>query len=546
MPKGSNHKSASPKARKRSGKTASAQQSNGANGARTSQSLFFSLLNSLDIGVANCTAQGLVLYANDKFADLLGFSGQEMAESSLKDFVSRENWRPLSLAIEHGAAVPVQGSLKILGPEVRVSRTISMSFAPICGEGKPTTRIVATEVTKLVETTKALKQSEASLHSVSVHLLHVQDEERRRVARDLHDITGQELATVVMSLDRIARTLGSPGVDSQHEVKEAAEMLREVESQIRTLSYVLHPPMLDEMGLGSAIRWYIEGFSKRTGIHVEINVEEDLPRLEPDKEMALFRVMQEAMTNVFRHSGSRTALITLALKIGCLEVSIEDKGKGFDAERLSPSSGVGIQSMRGRLELFGGDLNLISKPQHTQVVAKLPLQSADGALPTNGAGRVTSAPSGGLPEFNREITGRRWRVLIADDHEVARQGIKTLLSGHEEFEICGEAFNGLEAVEKTGELQPDLLILDLSMPQIGGFSAANQIRRAGFSTKILIYTTHSYPALEQVARAAGCEGFVLKSNAFHDLLRAARIVLEGGQFFGQTNDADAKVQTVGG
>src|SRR5262249_17515266 len=178
-----------------------------------------------------------------------------MTHSNLKHFVSPQNWRPLFSAIQLGADAPVQGNLKIIGPETNKPRTISMSFVPLLEAGESTVRIMATEVTTLVETTKALRQSEASLHSVTVHLMHVQDEERRRVARDLHDITGQELATVVMSLDRIARTLDNPQVDSQHDVKEAAGMLREVESQIRTLSYVLHPPMLDEMGLGSAIRW---------------------------------------------------------------------------------------------------------------------------------------------------------------------------------------------------------------------------------------------------------------------------------------------------
>ena len=117
------------------------------------------------------------------------------------------------------------------------------------------------------------------------------------------------------------------------------------------------------------------------------------------------------------------------------------------------------------------------------------------------------------------------------DHEVARQGIRVLLKSQTDLEICGEAQDGLDVVSKVQELKPDLVIMDLSMPHMSGLSAASHIRNSGAPTKILMYTTHAYPQLEVTARAAGCDGYVLKSNAVQDLIRGVRAVLEGESFY---------------
>jgi two-component system NarL family response regulator len=136
--------------------------------------------------------------------------------------------------------------------------------------------------------------------------------------------------------------------------------------------------------------------------------------------------------------------------------------------------------------------------------------------------------------------GRAKRILIVDDHEVARKGIRFLLNEEDDLEICGEAQDGLEAFDKVQRLSPDLVILDLNMPGGGGFSAANRIRNAGLTPKILIYTTHTFPGLERIARAADCDGFVVKANATQDLIRGIRAVLRGEEFYSSLN---SKAQT---
>jgi two-component system, NarL family, sensor kinase len=493
--------------------------------------LFRSLLDDLDIGIADATQDGEILYANSRFAKILGRGrGENLAGMNLRNFVAMRDWDALAAALREGAEHPLQGEMKVVEGESGALRTIRLSFSHLTSGKSSTVKIVATEVTELLATAEALKQSEASLQSLSARLLQVQDEERRRMARDLHDITGQELAIVIMSLDRLQK---APNEELRSSLAEVAGQVRKVESEIRTLSYVLHPPLLDEMGLRSALYWYFEGFSKRTGVEIEAEIPSDLPRLGLDMETALFRVIQESLTNVVRHSGSRRAWVRLSVNSHHLKISIEDEGTGFDQRRTAASrkSGVGVQSMNDRIKLLGGKLEIRSGKRGTQVVASVPLpRDGDAGLSEEskqpeGIDTDRSAPA------SAETNGHR-RILIADDHVVARQGIKFLLSEQSDLEICGEAEDGLQAVAKTLELKPDLLILDLSMPHLGGFSVAHEIRKAGVPVKILMYTTHSYPGLERVARAAGCNGFVLKSDATNDLIRGVRAVLQNVEFYG--------------
>jgi PAS domain S-box-containing protein len=498
---------------------------------RSESQLYHSLLDNLDIGVASVSRDGEILYANRHFAEILGLRDFEsLAGSHLKDFVSARDWGSLSEALNRGAQDAAEGEMKLVKVDSNEVRTVRCSFSRFVDSDAVTVKIVAAEVTELIEKTRALKESEASLQSLSARLLQVQDDERRRMARDLHDVTGQELAVAIMGIDRLARST-TEEADLRNALVETANQLRKVEAEIRTLSYVLHPPLLDEMGLRSALHWYIEGFSKRTGIDVDTKIPESLPRLGVEKETALFRVVQEGLTNVFRHAGSGRARVRVSIDSGALKVSVEDEGKGFNTEGLSAAKpGVGIQSMRDRLKSFSGSLDVRSGPRGTQVIVTVPLNLEEHASAPQRREEETTSADQTVPVA--ETVTIRKRVLIADDHEIARRGIRALIEGQTDLEICGEAEDGLEAVVKTRELKPDLLILDLSMPQLGGFSAVNQIRKAGLTTKILMYTTHSYPGLENVARAAGCDGFVLKSNASQDLIRGARAILKGSKFYG--------------
>lgn len=501
-------------------------------GAREAE--FRMLLDNVDIGVAHATRDGVFLYANPRFSLLLGATEMEdLTGLTLRTFIDLSNWNVLEEAFHRGAQCCTEGEMMIDGRESENPRTIRLSFLPLQNGSDTTIGIIATEVTELVEKTKALKESEASVHSLSARLLQVQDDERRKMARDLHDVTGQELAVAVMTLDGVKKTVGCANEEARKSLAGATDLLRRVESEIRTLSYVLHPPLLDEMGLRSALNWFVDGFTKRTGIEVEIETSESYPRSPKEIEIALFRVIQESLSNVLRHSGSRKAWVRLSVKNGSLQAEVEDRGKGIkdakgdEGSRLT-GSGVGIQSMKGRLEPFGGNLEVRFGSKGTTVNATIPLRREEASAQELAAGE----PAVGVePAAGSAAKSERQRVLIVDDHEVARRGIRDMFRDESDFEICGEAQDGVEALEKIRELSPDVVILDLNMPRMGGVSTAHRIRNWQNAPKVLIYTNHSLPEIAKFARAAGCHGLVLKSNASADLIRGLRAVLRGELFY---------------
>ena len=504
--------------------------------------LFEMLLDRLRLsGAAMLDSRGRVLYANPKFAELFQpamrvFSGRDFrAGANLREFISPAYWQAVADALEQARTATVEGTIGVLERNTARSRTIQVSFFPMRkGAGAPIIGVVVSEVTELMETSEALKASEARRQSLSARLLQLQDEERRRMARELHDSAGQELAFAIMNLQTLAANLNEPGVDAQKMLCDSADLMRKVENEIRTFSYILHPPLLDEMGLGSALRWYIDGFIKRTGIDVEISLPAELRRLPTQHEIALFRVAQESLGNVFRHSGSKKARVSLSLDSSDVRLVVADEGRNFKNRKgvVKVTPGVGIQSMRGRLEPLMGQLTVQHGPRGTQVSARVPLAAASEFA---GESRAEMIHEGEAEHERTEPTrhGEPKRILIADDHMVARQGIRALLAEELDLEICGEAIDGAEAVQKAQELRPDLIVLDLTMPKAGGFSVAYQIKELQIPAKILVYTTHSYAGLERMARLAGCDGYVVKSNATQDLVQGVRTVLEGQRFYPQ-------------
>ena len=494
-------------------------------------------LDDLDIGVAHTSPDGTLLYANSAFVEILGLPPfEDIGGSNLKKFVAAASWQPLEVALAQAPRGRTVGELKIETP-AGTPRIVRLTFSAIRQAAFPSIAIIAVEATELVEKTKALQNSESALHLLSARLLQLQDEERRRIARDLHDVTGQELAVAAMSLDHLIRTLDRPGLDKHKAITaitESAGLVHKVEQEIRTLSYVLHPPLLDEMGLGSAVNWYIDGLVKRSGMQIETHIPSEVKRLSVDKEIALFRVIQESLTNVLRHSGTTKACVRISADAHRIHVAVEDEGKGLDTQKLSSATaklGVGIQGMRGRLHQLGGKLEVRSNGHGTQVLATVPLHEATASDAAHPVEPEVAAKPDGEPATAFQGTASRKRILIVDDHEVARQGIRALLRDQSDLEICGEAQDGLEAVTKTKDLAPDLVILDLSMPRAGGLSAAHKIRTSGLSTKILIFTTHHYPGLDRMLRSAGCDGYVHKANASQDLIRGVREVLLGNEFY---------------
>jgi PAS domain S-box-containing protein len=233
---------------------------------------------------------------------------------------------------------------------------------------------------ELEESQRKLQASEKSLRQLSLHLLRTQDEERRRIGRDLHDSLGQNLAVLKMKLDSLVnRPSGNP-VSDANDVKQCAQMTDEAVKEVRTISYLLYPPMLEEMGLKSAIPWYLEGFMKRSGIATTFSISADFKRLPSEIELAIFRVLQEGLTNVHRHSGSETADVRLSMKESAAVLEVSDHGQGLKGHNFEKSGqdwvgalGVGLRGMNERMRLVGGSLEMSSSPEGTTITATVPM-----------------------------------------------------------------------------------------------------------------------------------------------------------------------------
>jgi PAS domain S-box-containing protein len=216
----------------------------------------------------------------------------------------------------------------------------------------------------------------AELRRLSSRLMTMQDEERRRIAREIHDGLGQELAAAKMILDGILSKDSSPAM--QQAAADASQLVDRAIKQVRTISHLLHPPLLDEVGLVSALRWYLEGLSERSGIEIQLTVEPpDLGRLRPELETAIFRIIQEALTNIFRHSGASKGHVSVKEREGHIVVTVRDDGKGIEEQviQLRPDSvGVGIGGMRQRVNELGGSLRLSNANPGTIVEVVIPAQ----------------------------------------------------------------------------------------------------------------------------------------------------------------------------
>ena len=228
------------------------------------------------------------------------------------------------------------------------------------------------------------RATEQALRQLAGRLLKVQDEERRRIARDLHDSTAQNLLGAILGIRRALRLDRDMPDEAKRVLEESHDLIRQTEREVRTTCYLLHPPMLDEAGLPAAVRWYVEGFAKRSRIKVDIDIAAELSerRLPQDVEIALFRVVQEALTNVRRHSGSKKARLSLMRSNDDVSLTIEDDGRRMTEVALAfaagkPSGiaglGVGITGMSERLRQLGGSLHVHSRSRGVRVTATAPV-----------------------------------------------------------------------------------------------------------------------------------------------------------------------------
>lgn len=240
----------------------------------------------------------------------------------------------------------------------------------------------ASQIGAVVQDVTALKRAESTVRWLSGRLLQLRDEERRRMARDLHDSLGQVLSAVKMNLSYLSRIPEPLNDRAREAIGESKELIESCIKEVRTLAHLLHPPMLDEVGLLPAIRWFVNGFSQRSGVDVQMDLPATLRRLPAEMEIALFRALQESLTNVHRHSGSHTAAVILNVGANDIQLEVTDQGCGIPSQKLSAarqdqaSIGIGILGMRERIRQLGGHLDISSANVGTTVHVRFMIPEA--------------------------------------------------------------------------------------------------------------------------------------------------------------------------
>ncbi|PYX74027.1 MAG: hypothetical protein DMG78_07525 [Acidobacteria bacterium] len=365
--------------------------------AERSTGLLAAIVDSSDDAIVSKTLDGIITSWNKSAEQMFGYLSEEAVGKHITLIIPRDRWDEEACIIDRlrrGERVDHFQTVRRRKDDslVDVSLTISPvkdSSGNIVGASK-----VARDISAAVRAAEALRGSEeelrrlsqsldqqvrsrtGELQELSWQLMRLRDEERRHVARELHDCAGQSLAVLAIEVDQLLqRASTSPGLAA--EIEQIRETVRQLHSDIRTTSYLLHPPLLDESGLQAAISWYAGGITERTALHIDVEISDDLGRLPRDLELVLFRFIQEALTNIHRHASATKASIIMSRSQANVMAEVRDNGSGMSAERLcqvsSGGSGLGIRGMRERIRQFQGSMEIHSDSTGTNVFVEVPI-----------------------------------------------------------------------------------------------------------------------------------------------------------------------------
>ena len=321
------------------------------------------LVERMQQGAAILDAHGNIIYCNLSLAQLVGVDHDSLIGIPLQRLLNSDDQVLFQKLWRETLVGPRDAEMSVRRADgTQVSTNFSFRLLT---QDKSSTGVLITDLTG--------QKRQAEL---TANIQRMQDEERRRIARDLHDSVGQLLAALSMNIARVTDESHKLSPDVAKLVTENASLVNQITNEIRTTSHLLHPPLLDEVGLPSALRWYTDGFAQRSNIQTTLDIPQQFQRLSPEMEIAIFRVVQECLTNIHRHSGSSSCSIKIVRDADRLRIEVKDSGRGIPKSKqltLVSSGGVGLRGMQERIRQLGGTLEIKSSPNGTVIAASFPV-----------------------------------------------------------------------------------------------------------------------------------------------------------------------------
>jgi len=377
--------------------------------------------------------------------------------------------------------------------------------------------------TKVAQRTAELEHRARQLQKLALEVSQAEDRERKHLAEILHDDLQQQLAAAKFHLGMLRnRVKYDPAQRSI--AGQVDHMLADAIERSRSLSHELSPAILYHGDLGEALEWLAGQVQAKYGLTVHVDAVGAVDAQSDALKVFLYRAAQELLFNVVKHSRINAARIRVRRMGRCLCLCVSDRGRGFDPQELKATAGFGLLSIRERVQLLGGRMRIKAAPGKGSTFfivvpdgelsgADLERQRVDGEESNGPAGRDASIPEPSRP---------RLRVLLADDHEIVREGLAALLNDQPDIEIVGQAANGCEAVDLAYQLRPDVVVMDVAMPLMGGDEATRQIKLHMPNTRVIGLSMYGEVSMAEKMRRAGAEAYLLKTGPSDELLATIR------------------------
>jgi len=498
-------------------------------------------------GIAVTDRDGVILWANRDFVDMTGYPLEEIVgrtHSILKSGFQDEGlYRDLWTTIKEGRVwhgelvnrrkdgtlyIDDQTIVPLLDVHGQADHFISVkqditerkvADSALRQHEQQLAELNRTLEQQIARRTEQLERGNVQLRELHAKLTQAEQRERRKIAEMLHDGLQQLLVAARMRIDEVR----GRGQDTAFEALEQVySLLGESIEASRSLTLELFPPVLHDLGLVPALGWLADWIQEKQKLNVDVRAADEAEPLSEDMKIFLFLAVRELLFNVSKHAGVNSAVVSLQRDPTELTVQVIDRGRGMDTSRLPASEnrgglGFGLFSVQQRLEWMGGEMRIDSAPgRGTEITLKVPCAHKRPVAGTKGDAETLVTTTRKVPR------SQRLRVLLADDHKMVRDGIALILKGKPGLEVIGEADDGLMAVELARTLNPDVVLMDVSMPRLDGVEATRQILLEHPDIRVIGVSMHDEEEITAELRRAGAVGFVAKTSAQDDLVATIR------------------------